>query len=91
MGQNVVLERGYNRRPVNARPLKTLERVLSKAGAGSRVDARKWIRAGRVSVNGHVVRDPDYWVAMKRDRLRLDGKPLRPSAGSISIPQDCCC
>ena len=63
---------------MNARPLKTLERVLSKAGAGSRVDARKWIRAGRVSVNGHVVRDPDQWVDMKRDRVRLDDKPLRP-------------
>jgi pseudouridine synthase len=63
---------------VTARPLKTLERVLSKAGAGSRVDARKWIRAGRVSVNGHVVRDPDHWVDMKRDRVRLDRKPLRP-------------
>ena len=63
---------------MTARPLKTLERVLSKAGAGSRVDARKWIRAGRVSVNGHVVRDPDHWVDMKRDRVRLDRKPLRP-------------
>jgi 23S rRNA pseudouridine2605 synthase len=63
---------------VNTRPLKTLERVLSKAGAGSRVDARKWIRAGRVRVNGQVLRDPDHWVDMKRDRVRLDGKPLRP-------------
>jgi pseudouridine synthase len=62
---------------VNTRPLKTLERVLSKAGAGSRVDARRWIRAGRVKVNGHVVRDPDHWVDMKHDRVRLDGKPLR--------------
>lgn len=59
------------------RPLKTLERVLSKAGAGSRVDARRWIRAGRVKVNGQVVRDPDTWVDMKRDRVRLDGKPLQ--------------
>ena len=59
------------------RPLKTLERVLSKAGAGSRVDARGWIRAGRVKVNGLVVRDPDIWVDMKRDRVRLDGKPLQ--------------
>jgi pseudouridine synthase len=58
------------------RPLKTLERVLSKAGAGSRVDARRWIRAGRVKVNGLVVRDPETWVDMKRDRVRLDGKPL---------------
>jgi hypothetical protein len=28
------------------RPLKTLERVLSKAGIGSRVEARSWIHAG---------------------------------------------
>ena len=59
------------------RPLKTLERVLSKAGIGSRVDARGWIRAGRVKVNGQVVRDPDQWIDMKRDRVRLDGKPLQ--------------
>jgi 23S rRNA pseudouridine2605 synthase len=59
------------------RPLKTLERVLSKAGAGSRVDARGWIRAGRVTVNGQVVRDPDTWIDMQRDRVRLDGKPLQ--------------
>jgi 23S rRNA pseudouridine2605 synthase len=62
------------------RPLKTLERVLSKAGAGSRVDARRLIGAGRVKVNGQVVRDPDSWVDMERDRVRLDGKPLQPRA-----------
>ena len=59
------------------RPLKTLDRVLSKAGAGSRVDAARWVRAGRVQVNGRVVRDPNQWVDMERARLRLDGKPLR--------------
>lgn len=59
------------------RPLKTLDRVLSKAGVGSRVDARAMIRAGRIKVNGQVVRDPDHWVDMKRDRVRLDGKPLQ--------------
>lgn len=62
--------------PAGDRPIKTLERVLSKAGAGSRVDARGWIRAGRVRVNGQVVRDPDSWIDMGRDRVRLDGKPL---------------
>jgi pseudouridine synthase len=62
---------------VKTRPLKTLERVLSKAGEGSRVDARAWIRSGRVKVNGRVVRDPDTWIDMKRDRVRLDGKPLQ--------------
>lgn len=58
------------------RPLKTLERVLSKAGVGSRVEARSWIHAGRVQVNGTVTRNPDQWVDMARDRVRLDGKPL---------------
>lgn len=60
------------------RPLKTLERVLSKAGAGSRVEAARWVRAGRVTVNGRVVRDPDRWVDMELDRVRMDGQPLRP-------------
>jgi pseudouridine synthase len=67
-----------NLKPVEKRPLKTLDRVLSKAGVGSRVDASGWVRAGRVSVNGRVVRDPDRWVDLERDRVRLDGKPLRP-------------
>ena len=58
------------------RPLKTLERVLSKAGVGSRTEARGWIAAGRVKVNGKVVRDPDQWVDMQRDRVQLDNKPL---------------
>ena len=51
--------------------------MLSKAGVGSRIDARGWIRGGRVKVNGQVVRDPDQWIDMKRDRVRLDGKPLQ--------------
>jgi 23S rRNA pseudouridine2605 synthase len=59
------------------RPLKTLDRVLSKAGVGSRVDAALWVRAGRVKVNGRVVREPDCWVDLERDRVRLDGKPLQ--------------
>lgn len=61
------------------RPLKTLERVLSKAGLGSRTEARSWIGAGRVRVNGKEVRDPDHWVDMARDRVTFDGKPLRPA------------
>ena len=58
------------------RPHKTLERVLSKAGVGSRTEARSWIHAGRVTVNGKATRNPDQWVDMQRDRIRFDGKPL---------------
>jgi pseudouridine synthase len=57
--------------------LKTLERVLSKAGLGSRTEARSWIGAGRVRVNGKVVQTPDHWVDLERDRVTLDGKPVR--------------
>src|SRR5450755_595099 len=59
------------------RPLKTLERVLSKAGLGSRTDARSWIGEGRVRVNGKVIQTPDHWVDMERDRVTLDGQPVR--------------
>jgi 23S rRNA pseudouridine2605 synthase len=58
------------------RPLKTLERVLSKAGVGSRVEARRWIHAGRVAVNGDIVRDPDQWIDVERDRVSFDDRPL---------------
>jgi len=58
------------------RPLKTLERVLSKAGVGSRTEARSWVHEGRVKVNGKVMRDPDHWIDMERDRVSLDDKPL---------------
>jgi 23S rRNA pseudouridine2605 synthase len=61
------------------RPLKTLERVLSKAGLGSRTEARKWIGAQRVKVNGNVVGTPDHWVDLERDIVTLDGKPVRAS------------
>src|SRR6476469_3032815 len=57
--------------------LKTLERVFSKAGLASRTDARSWIGAGRVRVNGKVVQNPDHWVDLDRDRVTLDGRPLR--------------
>jgi pseudouridine synthase len=59
------------------RPLKTLERVLSKAGFGSRTEARSWIGAGRVRVNGKLIQTPDHWVDLERDRVTLDGKPVR--------------
>ncbi|HUE00375.1 MAG TPA: pseudouridine synthase [Bryobacteraceae bacterium] len=59
------------------RPLKTLERVLSKAGLGSRTEARSWIGAGRVRVNGKVVASPDHWVDLERDRVTLDGRAVR--------------
>jgi pseudouridine synthase len=63
--------------PPGNRPLKTLERVLSKAGVGSRTEARKWVAAGRVKVNGRVEGDPNRWVDLERDRVLFDDEPLQ--------------
>src|SRR5215472_6203266 len=60
-----------------AKPLKTLDRALSKAGLGSRSEARSWIGAGRVQVNGKVLENPDHWIDLERDKVTLDGKPVR--------------
>jgi pseudouridine synthase len=66
--------------PIQKRQLKTLERVFSKRGMGSRTDARSWIGAGKVRVNGKIVKNPDHWVDLERDRITLDGKPLQDAA-----------
>ncbi len=64
----------------NSTRLKTLERIFSKAGIGSRTDARKWIADGRVQVNGVLVRNPDQWINPDRDQVTLDGKRLKRAA-----------
>jgi 23S rRNA pseudouridine2605 synthase len=55
-------------------------RVLSKAGVCSRTQAAAWVAAGRVAVNGRVVRDPEHPVADGSDRVTLDGAPLPRAA-----------
>lgn len=49
--------------------------MLSRAGAGSRSDVRRWIAAGRVAVNERTIQNPDVWVD-PGDRVTLDGRPL---------------
>lgn len=59
-----------------SRNLKTLDRFLSKAGLGSRTEARSWIGTGRVRVNGKLIQTPDHWVDLDRDKVTFDGKPV---------------
>jgi len=65
--------------PQTSRPRgrKTLDRVLSLAGVGSRTEARRWIQERRVGVNGRVVTDPERWIDPVRDEVALDGGPVR--------------
>ena len=51
--------------------------MISRAGLGSRTEARSWIGAGRVAVNGRKIQTPDHWVDVERDKVTFDGRPLR--------------
>jgi 23S rRNA pseudouridine2605 synthase len=65
----------------NAASRKTgLARALSKLGYCSRSRAAELIRAGRVTRNGRVVRDPEALVAGKRDQIAVDGKVIEAQA-----------
>lgn len=54
----------------------SLARALSKSGLASRTIAAGWIVAGRISVNGVLVRDPDRRIDMSRDKIAVDGQPI---------------
>jgi len=58
----------------------SLARALSKLGACSRGEGTRLVEAGRVTVNGVVVRDPARRVVPERDRLAVDGAPVRAAA-----------
>ena len=57
----------------------TLDRYFSKRGLGSRADARAWIDAGLVRVNGEVCRDGGTWVSLSSDRVER--------AGAVALPE----
>ena len=54
-----------------------LARALSKLGFCSRLRGFELIRAGRVSVNGKVHRDPEFPVQLEIDWLKVEDQPIR--------------
>ena len=59
---------------VSPRPVRHgLARVMSKLGICSRTEAVGWIAAGRVSVEGRVVRDAEFPVVRGQQRIAIDG------------------
>jgi 23S rRNA pseudouridine2605 synthase len=54
-------------------------RVISKLGLGSRSQAAEWVRAGRIRVNGRVVRDAELPVRQGVDRIDVDGLETVPA------------
>jgi 23S rRNA pseudouridine2605 synthase len=55
----------------------SLARALSKLGYASRSEAKEIVEAGRVTVSGRLVRDPEERVDPARDRIAVDGKVVR--------------
>ena len=56
-----------------------LARVLSKHGVCSRSEAERRIRDGRVSLQGLVIRDPEFPASQLQDVILVDGIPLQAS------------
>jgi 23S rRNA pseudouridine2605 synthase len=53
-----------------------LQKVLASAGIASRRDCEEYIAAGRVMVNGKVVRIPGTRVDPEHDEILVDGRPI---------------
>jgi len=80
MNSFVVMKTPNQHRPRKARETKPagpprlgLARVLSKWGICSRTVAAQWIRAGRVQVDGRIVRDPEAPQPGLDVRIVIDG------------------
>lgn len=58
-----------------APPAERVQKLLASAGHGSRRQIEGWIEQGRLSLNGRPAQLGDR--ASGRDRITLDGKPLR--------------
>lgn len=59
-----------------------LNRFLSQCGLGSRRGSEQLILEGRVSINGHLVKDLGTKVEPS-DQVNVDGKPVRTETGVV--------
>jgi pseudouridine synthase len=57
-----------------------LNKFLAHAGVCSRREADRWIAEGRVSVNGRVVTELGEKIDPARDKVAVDGRPVRGQA-----------
>jgi 23S rRNA pseudouridine2605 synthase/23S rRNA pseudouridine2604 synthase len=66
-------------------PLIRLQKFLSAAGVCSRRRGEDLIRAGRVTVNGQVVAELGAKVDPDKDRVSVDGQPVKPAPRMVYI------
>ena len=56
-----------------------------KLGLGSRTQAAEWIKAGRVRVNGRLVKDAEFPVDQGSDRITVEGHTEAPARMVIML------
>jgi 23S rRNA pseudouridine2605 synthase len=66
-------------------PSERVQKLLAAAGIGSRREVERWIREGRLQINGEV---PELGAKLApRDRITLDGRPVRVNAPLAREPR----
>jgi 23S rRNA pseudouridine2605 synthase len=62
-----------------------LQKILAHAGIASRRKAEEYIEQGRVSVNGQTVTELGSKADPDKDRIKVDGVPLKSSSHDVYI------
>ena len=75
-----------------------LDKYLADMGEGTRQEVKKYIRQGRILIDGMPVKKPEYKVDEARQRVTLDGRDigysrfeyymLNKPAGVVSATED---
>ena len=53
-----------------------LDKYLADMGLGTRTEVKKKIRKGQITVNGVVIREPEYKTDTDADEVLADHQPL---------------
>lgn len=56
--------------------IERLDKILSNSGFGSRRDVKRFVRSGKIEINGQTVYDPEFKVDIESDKIIVNGELL---------------